>query len=87
MSVRPILMWPDARLTETCAPVGDITSEIETLAADMLETMYDAQGRGLAAPQVGAMCRVFVMDVGWKGANLIPSCASTRCCKRSVKTG
>lgn len=66
MSVLPIVQWPDARLTETCVQVEVITPEIETLAADMLETMYAAPGRGLAAPQVGAKVRVFVMDVGWK---------------------
>ncbi len=66
MSILPILTWPDPRLTEICAPVAEITPEIETLAADMLETMYAAPGRGLAGPQVGAMLRLFVMDVGWK---------------------
>tara|TARA_R110002124_G_scaffold223079_1_gene388460 strand:+ start:938 stop:1435 length:498 start_codon:yes stop_codon:yes gene_type:complete len=66
MSILPILMWPDPRLAETCAPIDQITPEIETLAADMLETMYAAPGRGLAGPQVGAMMRIFVMDTGWK---------------------
>ena len=66
MSVLEVVQWPDSRLTETCAPVEAITPEIETLAADMLETMYAAPGRGLAASQVGAMVRVFVMDAGWK---------------------
>ncbi len=66
MSVREIVLWPDARLTETCAPVAEITPEIEILAKDMLETMYAAPGRGLAAPQVGVLQRLFVMDVGWK---------------------
>jgi peptide deformylase len=66
MSILPIVKWPDPRLTEVCAPVAEITPEIETLAADMLETMYDAPGRGLAGPQVGAMLRIFVMDAGWK---------------------
>ena len=66
MSVLEIVKWPDPRLAETCAPVAEITPEIEQLAADMLETMYAAPGRGLAGPQVGAMLRLFVMDVGWK---------------------
>lgn len=67
MSVRDILRWPDPRLREVCAPVASITPQIEALAADdMLETMYAASGRGLAGPQVGAMLRMFVMDVGWK---------------------
>ncbi|MFD2738157.1 peptide deformylase [Sulfitobacter aestuarii] len=66
MSVLPILTWPDPRLTETCAPISEITPEIEVLAADMLATMYAAPGRGLAGPQVGAILRIFVMDIGWK---------------------
>ncbi|UWR11853.1 peptide deformylase [Sulfitobacter mediterraneus] len=66
MSVLPIVLWPDPRLAEICAPVEKITPEIETLARDMLETMYDAPGRGLAGPQVGAKLRIFVMDIGWK---------------------
>lgn len=66
MSILPLVLWPDPRLSETCAPVQGITPEIEQLAADMFETMYDAPGRGLAAPQVGVMQRIFVMDTGWK---------------------
>lgn len=66
MSVLDIVKWPDPRLADICAPVDEITSEIETLADDMLETMYAAPGRGLAGPQVGAMLRIFVMDTGWK---------------------
>jgi peptide deformylase len=60
--IRPILIHPDPRLKKLCDPVAEITPEIERLAADMLETMYDAPGIGLAAPQVGAMKRVIVMD-------------------------
>lgn len=66
MSLMPVLLWPDPRLAETCAPIEAVTPEIEALASDMLETMYAAPGRGLAAPQVGAMVRMFVMDEGWK---------------------
>jgi peptide deformylase len=66
MSLRPILTWPDDRLSAQCAPVGAVTDAVRTLAADLLETMYDAPGRGLAAPQVGVLRRVFVMDATWK---------------------
>ena len=66
MSVLPILCWPDPLLAEVCAPIEQITPDIETLANDMLETMYAAPSRGLAAPQVGVLKRLFVMDVGWK---------------------
>lgn len=59
---RPILIHPDPRLKKVCDPVGEITPELHSLAADMLETMYDAPGIGLAAPQIGVMLRVLVMD-------------------------
>lgn len=62
MTIRPILLHPDPRLKKVCAPVGRITPEVEALAADMLATMYDAPGVGLAAPQVGVMQRLYVMD-------------------------
>ncbi len=73
MSVLPILIWPDPRLSEVCAPVGEIGENIRSLADDMLETMYDAQGRGLAAPQVGVLARLFVMDASWKDGVRAPS--------------
>lgn len=66
MAVRDIVMWPDPMLLDTCVPVEDVSDEIRTLAQDMLDTMYAAKGRGLAAPQVGASHRIFVMDIGWK---------------------
>jgi peptide deformylase len=60
--IRPILIHPDPRLKKPCEPVGAITDEVKRLANDMLETMYAAPGIGLAAPQVGVMRRVLVMD-------------------------
>lgn len=60
--IRAILIHPDPRLKKRCEPVGEITDEVRKLAADMLETMYDAPGIGLAAPQVGVMKRLLVMD-------------------------
>ncbi|KZY03168.1 MULTISPECIES: peptide deformylase [unclassified Sulfitobacter] len=66
MSVLPILKWPDPFLRVHCAPVAEITPDIDTLIADMFDTMYAAPGRGLAAPQVGRHERVFVIDGGWK---------------------
>ena len=62
MTIRPILLHPDPRLKKVTDPVARITPEIEALAADMLATMYDAPGIGLAAPQVGVLSRIFVMD-------------------------
>jgi peptide deformylase len=61
----PILRWPDPRLSLPCAPAV-LDDDLRLLAADMLETMYAAPGRGLAAPQVGRLVRLFVMDVTWK---------------------
>jgi peptide deformylase len=60
--IRPILIHPDPRLKKLCAPVGEITDDLRRLADDMLETMYDAPGIGLAAPQVGVTKRLIVMD-------------------------
>ena len=65
MSVLEILRWPDPRLSTVCAPVADVAA-VQGLIDDMFETMYAAPGRGLAAPQVGVLARLFVMDVGWK---------------------
>ena len=66
MTIRPVLSWPDPRLRMAAGPVAEIMAEVRDLAADLLETMYAAPGRGLAATQVGAMLRLFVMDNGWR---------------------
>jgi peptide deformylase len=60
--IRPILIHPDPRLKKLCDPIGEITADLRRLASDMLETMYDAPGIGLAAPQVGVTKRLIVMD-------------------------
>jgi peptide deformylase len=62
MSLRPIILHPDPRLKTVTKPVAAVTDDIRRLADDMLETMYDAPGIGLAAPQVGVMARMIVMD-------------------------
>lgn len=72
--ILPILRWPDPRLSQSCAPAV-LSADLRALAEDMLETMYAAPGRGLAAPQVGAMLRLFVMDVGWKEGEPSPVAA------------
>ena len=59
---RPILLHPDPRLKKVSAPVADVTDELRALADDMLSTMYDAPGIGLAAPQVGVLSRLIVLD-------------------------
>lgn len=61
--ILPILRHPDPVLRIVCTPAtGDATA----LARDMLDTMYAAPGRGLAAPQIGVTERLFVMDATWK---------------------
>jgi len=59
---RPILIHPDPRLKKVCPPVAELTGDLRKLADDMLETMYDAPGIGLAAPQVGVLSRLIVLD-------------------------
>jgi peptide deformylase len=59
---RPILLHPDPRLKKLCAPVTEMTDELRSLGDDMLATMYDAPGIGLAAPQVGVLERLIVLD-------------------------
>ena len=67
MAKRPILILPDQRLRQVCDPIEKIDDSIKVLAADMLETMYDAPGIGLAAPQIGEMKRIVVMDLAKEG--------------------
>ena len=63
MALRDILIVPDPRLKQECEEVAEVNDEIRELLDDMLETMYAAPGIGLAAPQIGVMKRVVVMDV------------------------
>lgn len=60
--IRPILIHPDPRLRKPCEPIATVAPEIGKLAEDMLQTMYEAPGIGLAAPQVGVTKRMLVMD-------------------------
>ncbi len=62
MATRTIRTWPDEVLRRKAAPVDVFDDELRELVADMLETMYDAPGIGLAAPQVGISKRVIVID-------------------------
>lgn len=63
---RPILIHPDPRLKKVCAPVDDLSDDLRTLSDDMLETMYAAPGIGLAAPQIGILSRLIVLDCAKK---------------------
>jgi peptide deformylase len=64
MALLEIRTYPDPVLREKCTPVDDVTDEIRSLLSDMAETMYDAPGIGLAAPQIGITKRLLVVDVG-----------------------
>ncbi|MBQ9537486.1 MAG: peptide deformylase [Desulfovibrionaceae bacterium] len=57
-----ILVYPDPRLKTVCEPIKEVTPELRQLVKDMFETMYDASGVGLAAPQIGQFIRMLVMD-------------------------
>jgi peptide deformylase len=63
MAILEILKYPEATLQKVSAPVKNITAQTVQLIDDMLDTMYAAPGVGLAAPQVGALERIIVMDV------------------------
>jgi peptide deformylase len=64
MAIRPLVILPDRQLRLVSEPVGPITPDVKALAADMLETMYDAPGIGLAAIQIGVPKRLVVIDLG-----------------------
>ena len=64
MAIRNIRISTDEVLRKKCKPVKDITPNLLTLLDDMADTMYEANGVGLAAPQVGILKRVVVIDVG-----------------------
>ena len=63
MALLPILCYPDPKLHKLAKPVATVDARIQALVADMLETMYDAKGIGLAATQVDVHERVIVIDV------------------------
>ncbi|MEO6151743.1 MAG: peptide deformylase [Croceibacterium sp.] len=63
MAIREILEVPDSRLKTVSSPVATFDAELEALAADMFETMYAANGIGLAAVQVGVPIRLLVIDL------------------------
>ncbi len=62
MAIRPIRIYGDPVLRKKAEPVPEIDSDVLTLIDDMIETMYDAPGVGLAAPQVGVSLRLVVLD-------------------------
>ncbi len=63
MPLRPILKYPDPNLKRVSAPVSNVDHRVLSLLEDLVETMYHAPGIGLAAPQVGTLERIIVLDV------------------------
>lgn len=72
MTIRPILTAPDPRLKAVSEPVARVDDETRKLADDLLETMYAADGIGLAAVQVGVPKRMLVMDIAQQQGNREP---------------
>lgn len=74
MSLRKIITIPDPLLKKVSAPVEQINGELQTLLDDMLETMYEAPGIGLAAVQIGIMQRIAVVDCAREEDPPAPKC-------------
>ncbi len=67
MALRQIRIMGDEKLEKVCRPVKEMTPKLRQLVQDMLDTMYDAGGVGLAAPQVGILKRIVVIDTSTEG--------------------
>ncbi|MGX5667746.1 peptide deformylase [Rhizobium daejeonense] len=72
MTIKPLIILPDPLLRQVSASVERIDDDVRRLADDMLETMYDAPGIGLAAIQVGVARRMLVIDVSREGEEKTP---------------
>jgi peptide deformylase len=72
MTVRPVITYPDPRLKEVSQPVAAVDDAVRALMDDMLESMYAAEGIGLAAIQIGEPVRVIVMDLAQKNGERAP---------------
>lgn len=64
MALRTIRIMGDDKLEKVCKPVREMTQRTKELIEDMLDTMYNSEGVGLAAPQVGILKRIVVIDIG-----------------------
>jgi peptide deformylase len=72
MTIKPLIILPDPLLRQVSAPVEQVNADIRTLADDMLATMYDAPGIGLAAIQIGVAKRMLVIDLSKEGEDKKP---------------
>src|SRR5438093_4214913 len=68
MALREIIIWPDPRLKGKAKPVGDVDAHVRKLCDDLADTMYSANGVGLAAPQVGILTNIIAIDVEQRAA-------------------
>lgn len=74
MTLRDIVYIPDPILRQVCEPVAEVTDDVRTLMDDMLETMYEAPGIGLAACQIGVLKRIVVIDISKEDEKKAPLC-------------
>lgn len=72
MTIKPLIILPDPILRQVSTPLDTVNDEAQRLADDMLETMYDAPGIGLAAIQIGVARRMLVLDVSKEGEDKTP---------------
>ncbi len=72
MATRPLVILPDSQLRLVSEPIAAVTDEIRRLASDMLETMYEAPGIGLAAIQIGQPLRLVTIDLSREGEEKAP---------------
>ena len=72
MTIKPLIILPDPILRQVSKPIETVDSEVQKLADDMLETMYEAPGIGLAAIQIGVARRMLVLDVSKEGEDKKP---------------
>ncbi|MCO5142434.1 MAG: peptide deformylase [Oligoflexia bacterium] len=78
MAILEILTYPDTRLAKKSEPVTEFDTSLETFCNDMLETMYDAPGVGLAAPQVNVHKRIVVIDIEYESSDDEPPVLSNK---------
>ncbi len=74
MAVRPIRIYGDPVLRKKARPVGETTQDLRRLAEDLIDTMIEAEGIGLAAPQVGEAIRMYVVNLGAISTEFLVDC-------------
>lgn len=78
MAILPILTYPDPRLAQKSEPVTEFGASLKKICEDMLETMYDAPGIGLAAPQVDVHKQIVVIDIDYESSEDEPPVLSNK---------